>query len=232
MQIQAPVINISSSSSAETQRWYHQEGNSRLVRDLSRGLDVKTETPIENASSLLKSQGGSFDHVICTAPWPQSAKLMNITTDFNYLPCIAVIFEYEGDWIGKSADTYAYRNASSDLMWTSCENHKINRIRRGYTVIVAHMSASFSQKYLERPPEEYPPLVRRLIEEQWNIPSATPSKSVGHRWRYARTLAPLSLPPLPQGLHYVGDALSSSRIEDAWIMGNDFAEKWMTENEF
>ncbi len=217
--IEGPVRDEHGDPLPDSGRWCHREGNSRLARDLSPGLTIRTASPVEEARTLLDA----FDHVVSTAPWPQTARLFGIESAFEYLPCIAVVLAYAGEWIGATRATYAFSTPGEPLAWTACENHKPGRVESGHTVIVAHLGEAFSREHLERAPEEYPALVRQLVESRWEIPATALVDAFGHRWRYARIADRLELPDLPPRLHYVGDALSRSRVEDAWLAGHHFA---------
>ncbi len=201
-------------------RWFHREGNSRLVRDLAQGLEIRTESPVQNANDLWQN----YDHVVCTAPWPQTAKFWGLNECvIEYIPCIAAVFAYQGEWIGCTHETYAFSSRTSPLAWTACENHKQGRIAGGHTVIVAHLGEAFSREHLETPPADYPSLIRPWIENRWELPKSAFLHALGHRWRLARVAAAHPAPPLPPRVHFVGDALRSSRVEDAWLVGHEWA---------
>lgn len=222
LRMEAPVLDENDAPLPDSGRWFHRDGNSRLARDLAKGLTVRTETTVEDARGLLKAHGGNFDHVISTAPWPQTSRMFGVEPTFDCIPCLAVLLAYRGDWLGRTRDAYAISDRHSELAWSACENHKPGRVADGFTVIVAHMSEAFSREHLERPPAEYPALVRERVEERWKLPSAALAASLGHRWRLARVLSPFTPPQLAPGLHFVGDALRRSRVEDAWLAGHDF----------
>jgi len=225
MKLQSPVLDETGGEVPDSGRWFHRDGNSRLVRDLARGLDVKTETTIERAEDLLRRAGGEFDHVISTAPFPQTARLFEMDAACDYVPCLAVLLAYRGEWLGKTRDHYAISDHLGPLAWSACENHKPGRIATGHTVMVAQMSEAFSREHLERTPDQFAAMVRPLVEERWKLAADTFATALGHRWRYARvarTMQPVELPP---GLHFTGDALTSSRIEDAWLAGAAVMER-------
>jgi hypothetical protein len=41
----------------------------------------------------------------------------------------------------------------------------------------------------------------------------------GHRWRYARVAQSHAAPALPEHCYFAGDALTASRVADAWFAG-------------
>jgi predicted NAD/FAD-dependent oxidoreductase len=196
------------------------DGNSRLARELANGIEIRSECQIDDARSLL----ADFDQVVSTAPWPQTARLFGMEPVLDYIPCLAVVLAYDGEWIGRTGDTYAFSAPGTTLSWTACENHKRGRIASGFTVLVAHLGEAFSREHLEKPPAEYPALVRSLVKERWEMPTSAFAMAFGHRWRLARVDAPFTPPELPPRLHFVGDALRRSRVEDAWLAGHLFAQ--------
>jgi renalase len=218
--LEMPVRDENGRELPDSGRWIHREGNSRLARELAKGLEIRTECQIEDARSLL----ADFDQVVSTAPWPQTTRLFGIEHAFDYIPCLAVVLAYHGEWIGRTRETYAFSSPGTALAWTACENHKPGRIAPGFTVLVAHLGEAFSREHLEKPPAEYPALVRSMVEERWEIPADACAGAFGHRWRLARVDAPITVPALPPRLHFVGDALRRSRVEDAWLAGHLFAQ--------
>jgi len=224
MKLGAPVIDEKEGEIPDSGRWFHRDGNSRLVRDLARGLDVKTETTIERAENLLRRAGGEFDHVVSTAPFPQTARIFEMDAAFDYVPCLTVLLNYRGKWLGRTRECYAISDHRGPLAWSACENHKSGRVATGYTVMVAQMSESFSREHLERTPEQFAAMVRPLVEARWKLPAETFATALGHRWRYARVACALQAVQVAPGLHFTGDALTSSRLEDAWLAGAAITE--------
>jgi len=219
MKLHTPVLDETGRELPDSGRWFHRDGNSRLVRDLARGLDVKTETTIARAENLLRHAGGGFDHVVSTAPFPQTARLFGTDAAFDYVPCLTVLLAYHGEGLGRTRECYAISNQCGPLAWSACENHKPGRIAAGFTVMVAQMSEAFSREHLERPPDEFAATVRPLVEGRWGLPVGNFATALGHRWRFARVARAMQPVKLPPGMHFAGDALTSSRIEDAWLAG-------------
>lgn len=218
--LEMPVCDENGLPLPDSGRWIHREGNNRLARELAYGLEIRTECQIEDARSLL----ADFDQVVSTAPWPQTARLFGIKHAFDYIPCLAVVLAYRGEWMGRARDTYAFSAPGTALAWTACENHKPGRIAPRYTVLVAHLGEAFSREHLEKQPTDFPALVRSMVEECWQIPADTFVTAFGHRWRLARVGEPFTPPALLPRLHFVGDALRRSRVEDAWLTGHLFAQ--------
>jgi hypothetical protein len=221
--ITAPVLDEQGKPLPDTGRYYHREGNSRLVRSLARGLNLQTETTVTDGQALLED----YDSVLSTAPLPQTAALFGQTLAADYLPCLTVLLAYRGEPSGLCRDVYAVSDYTSDIAWCACENHKLGRIAPGYTVMVAQMRETFSRQHLELPPTEYPALVRALVEQRWGLSADNFLCALGHRWRFARVAEPHPSPALPERCYFAGDALTSSRLEDAWLAGRAAAQQLM-----
>jgi renalase len=216
----APILDGAGVAMEAGPIFYHAGGNSGLARLLGEGLEVRTG--VELAKIQERRIGGEdFDLVVSTAPWPQTCKLAGLPCSMNpYAPCLAGIFVYESDWAGRMRERYAVRDANDRVLaWSACENHKTGRIPAGMTVLVAHGSEAFSRAHLEADSAEWASLLRRQVEELWEIPRGTFKMQQPHRWRYARVAEKINLPPMPEGWIFAGDLLETSRVESAWLAG-------------
>jgi renalase len=213
--ITAPVLDEHGVALPDAGRYYHREGNSRLVRSLAAGFTLRTDATVTDARPLLRE----YDRVLSTAPLPQTAALFGLTIPSDYIPCLTVILAYRGEPTGLSREAYAVSDHTSDLAWSACENHKPGRIAAGCTVMVAQMSEAFSRRHIESPPTDYPALVRSMVERRWGFSSENFLAALGHRWRYARVAQSHTAPALPDRCYFAGDALAASRVEDAWLAG-------------
>ena len=186
------------------------------------GLDVRTGMELQ-AVQECRIGGEEFDLVVSTAPWPQTCRLAGLPDTANpYAPCLALILIYETTWPGLTRARYAIRDeASPDLAWSACENHKLGRIPNGLTAMVVHASEDFSRTHLEEDPLEWSGILRRRVEEAWKIPPETIRNLHPPRWRYARVVGKYSIGRLPTGWIFAGDLLEKSRIESAWLAGRN-----------
>lgn len=213
------------------ERFYHEAGNSHLIRDLATGVTVRFEVTVDavsRASQGWEVAGTIYDQVISTAPLPQTHRLfgMKEAVTADYVPCLTLLLLYEGQGLGLTADRYAISDTSGhDLAWSACESHKIGRTDTGKTLMVAQASEAFSRRHLEMTPEQWVPLLLPQVEERWQLPSTSLRAQHGHRWRYARVTQALPSPQLPEGLHFCGDALIASRVESAWLSGFEKADQ-------
>ncbi|MDX2080791.1 MAG: FAD-dependent oxidoreductase [Terrimicrobiaceae bacterium] len=215
--ILAPVVSENGDELPDTGRFYHVAGNSRLARALGAGLDVRTGVRVEEIRDRMV-HGETFDHILTTAPWPQTLTLAGREAENPYVPCLTAVLVFDGDPAGRAESTYAVSDRSgAPLLWSACENHKSGRIEPGRTVMVAQASSAFSREYLERDPAEWSAILQRLVEERWNL--SAPREVLAHRWRFARIGHRVESPELPAGWTFAGDALSTSRVESAWLEG-------------
>lgn len=227
--LKGPILTFDGEEWRGGPRYYHIQGNSRLVRELAGTLEVRTGVLVEK----VEAEGGgwrigseTFDQVLSTAPLPQTRRLAGLEMgDSEYAACLTLLLLYKGEKIGKTGSVYAYADPlGEELIWTACENHKENRIRAGRTALVVHASENFSAMHLESDPEKWTRKLRGLAEARWRISSADFLLQYPHRWRYARVMASAPVPELPPGWHFAGDALSESRVESAWLAGQRVAE--------
>ncbi len=226
LQIKAPIMDDEMQPLHAEARWHHSSGNSALAKGLAKSLgptcEMRLETMIDSAQVLLKKNGGDFEFVICTAPWPQTKALLGHAVepaDFTHTPCLTAVFAYRGVGIGCTQKTYAFTSRKSPLAWSSCENHKNGRSLPGETLIIAQMSDEFSKEHLETDPVHYPALIRPFVETRWELDGSDFLAGMGHRWRYARSVIRPPTTPLHDGILFAGDSFGESRLESAWLSG-------------
>ena len=218
--IDAPVVDPDGRHLETGPMFYHADGNNRLARALGAGLDVRTGVEVNGGLEIV---GAPFDTVVSTAPWPQTCKLAGIPVVSNpYAPCLAALLVYDFPWTQVARHRYAVRDeASNELTWSACENHKTGRIADGLTVLVAHASEGFSREHLEDDPSDWSAILRRRAEQLWNIPPTALRHIHPHRWRFARVTQKIAPSGLPSDWIFAGDLLSASRVESAWIAGRN-----------
>lgn len=229
LSITAPITSPDGTTIPGEPRWYHRDGNSRLARDLGPDLDVRSATEISRCEPLDHSwlvNGERFDAVVSTAPLPQSYRILGLSdAPPQYIPCLTLILSLQGPPTGRAASDYAVRDRSGPLEWSACENHKLTRIASDRTVFVSQASEAFSREFLEADPAIWAAALTDLTVRTWNVNPADIIERFTHRWRYARIASPATLPPLPPGAFFAGDATSASRIESAWLNGRETAAR-------
>jgi hypothetical protein len=220
----APVLTESGAPLEGEPRWYHTSGNSHLARALAAGLDIHTGQTIDTISPEKDGwmiMGERFDRVLSTAPLPQTLKLAGMpATGNDYLPCLTLLLLYAGECPGRTAERYAVSDRPGHaLAWSACENHKQGRVQPGFTALVVQASRAFSEQHLEADSSSWAPLLRRDVDERWELSPGAFVTMHPHRWRYARVESPVTSPLLPKGWAFAGDALTESRVESAWLAG-------------
>jgi renalase len=193
------------------------------------GLEVHQERPIETVQTkngVWQVADESWDAVVCCAPWPQTAKLLQLpSTSSPYAPCLTGLYEYDGEPTGLARDTYGRSNSQEEepLAWSACENHKTGRISPGKTVFVVQASEKFSRKHFEDEQGVWLWRLRQELEMVWELSADAFSQEWGHRWKFSRRLQSVLLPPLPVGFFLTGDSLARSRIGDVLDHGKKIA---------
>jgi len=219
-------------SSPNGPRFYVLQGNNYLAHVFSQGLDMRLNTPVEILAfhpTGIDCMGENYAAVVSAIPGPQTAQLFGLAQNpAEYESCLIALLEYSGGGIGKSRECYArLASPDSDIVLSShCENHKAGRIIGNKTVFIVQATPSFSQKYLNEPPEKYVPLLAMENENLWRIPANQRTAAYGHRWQYARSLAQSRLrTDPPRGAFFCGDARTNSTIEDVWADGRKVANE-------
>jgi renalase len=224
----SPIVDATLTPLPSADRYYHRAGNSRLVRDLAADLDVRLETPIIplcQHGGCWTLAGETYDHVLSTAPLPQTLHLFNqpLAAD-PFIPCLALLLRYAGDAPGLTAQRYAVsapRRAGARLV-------RLRESQARPHPSGQHLPSGSRQRSLQPQPPGGPtrglgpaaagrggaPLgVDRLPTPG---PAPAPLALRPRRQRHP-------CPALPPGLHHASDALIKSRVESAWLAGHTAA---------
>ncbi|MEM6883407.1 MAG: FAD-dependent oxidoreductase [Verrucomicrobiota bacterium] len=211
-------------------RYYCVTGNNRVGKMLAANLEVRLEskiTQIDATTDGWQVQEQSFDVVLFTLPWPQTADLLSLDSSAPaYIPCLTAFFEFDGLPAGMAAERYALslRDPAEPLAWSACENYKQGRIAGNKTVFVVQASEEFSRRWIESDPDKYVPILKTGLKDAWKL-SANPTAVFSHRWLYARKANPVDLPTLAPGLFVAGDSCVDSKIEQVWLDGKRAAQE-------
>lgn len=203
-------------------RYYHPNGNNRLGKTLSDGVNIKLEHPVaalrfQNQSCFVDEE--PFDAVVSSAPWPQSATLLGCEASEIYEPCLTAGFSYDGEPAGLAAEIYGMQS-DGYVSWSACENAKISRVPAGRTVIVAQAGPDFSAEFFEQEPEVWAQQIRTAVEPMWHLDSGSFRAQFTHRWKFSRRhAAAVDTADLPKGFFLTGDSTTQSRVEDVWLAG-------------
>ena len=234
-EITAPILNEAGHViSSDSKRLYFLPGNNRLAKSLAHELTISMEKEI---SSITQSKdrwtvgGEEFEFVISSAPWPQTAKLLGMETKADetmYERCLTAFFRIDENPTGRASEIYGIRDSSGHpLAWTACENHKQQRITPNFTVLVVQASGDFSMEHWDTPADQWTALLKPALAKRWEIPSSKFLGHFAHRWRYSIAQRNVS-PTLPDGVFLTGDSTCASRVEAAWLCGEETARELLT----
>lgn len=191
--------------------YYIESGNSALGAALATGLDVRHHSHVQEVRNdgtiQMRTRGpnqdvqvsshGPFDLIIVTAPLPQAAAILQAppptVDDWNeaFAPTLTALLAYD---ISKIPTTSPVHSSAAgrppfailaDDMWVGCEGFK-RPARDGRVIFVAQASESFSDMFVDRPDNDWLPLIRRRAEELWHLPENARISSFAKRWRYSR----------------------------------------------
>lgn len=182
----------------------------------------------------------NFDGVVITTPSGQAAPLIQEHSQWLYErvasvkmePCWTVMFSFD-EPLPLPFDASFVNMDSSCFSWICRNSSKPQRPAKDSWVL--HCSPSFSNKYLERSPEdkqfqhqllhEFQTLVAPFLPESYQ--EIRPLFSDLHRWRYASVPKPLkdmSLFDKAARLGVCGDWVGGSRVEGAYMSGIHIAD--------
>ncbi|HJL16337.1 MAG TPA: FAD-dependent oxidoreductase [Sandaracinaceae bacterium LLY-WYZ-13_1] len=217
--------------SPEAIRWIGARKMSAVCGHLASSVSVVTGArvaPPRRASpgwTLRTEDGrplGRFDVVVSTAPAPQSAALWSEAPELadriaaaEMAPCWAVMLELEA---APAVGWDAAKIRGGPLAWVARNGSKGARGREETWVL--HAAPDWSTEHLERAPEEVlAPLVAAFRELTG---AGEPRRAVAHRWRHAKTIAPVGEPCLfdpALGAGACGDWLLGAKVEAAFLSG-------------
>ncbi len=216
-------------------------GMNALAKALTAGIKVQSGVevaPLRDPGiglwGLQDIQGnslGEFDWLLCTAPAPQAARLLDAVLSADaplraaqYLPCFALMLGIEGPW---PQDWIAAKVRGSPIEWLASQSSRPGRPTS--TALVAQASAEWSRANLEREPAEAQKDLEDALRMLGVVDSGAVRHAALHRWRYAlldeSTAAPGPLIDPSHRLAATGDWCRASRVEDAWLAGVSLAEQ-------
>jgi renalase len=206
-------------------RLYLRSGNSALGVALASGVDVRLNTTvtdmhpdghIEYQRSNGEPEFDAFDAVVCTAPLPQSAALLDSPTppewSASFAPNLTIVLEYDTAKLSSDALVHAHNNLAAPtvqrygmygppghiLAWTACENAKVGRqIAPGKTIMVAQASDMYSVAHYgdgssgssslgTEADREWVEEATCAVEAMWKLSSHARVDHFTKRWKFAR----------------------------------------------
>lgn len=208
-------------------------GMSALPRALASGLEVRQGAQVtalhpgpQGWTLHLPGATLSADRVIVTVPAPQVDRMLPghpLLTKFAHVrmePCLTLMAA-----IAAPAPFVTRADADDPLAWIAHDGGKPGRADA--TAWVAQAGAAFSARYLEDDPAAMVARMLPLLCDRLGVATDRVTHASAHRWRFARTAAPLGHPFLRDDggtLWLGGDWCLGPRVEDAWTSGTAMAD--------
>jgi renalase len=222
---------------ADSLRLVGVPGMSGVPRAMAVGLDVRLGAQVTAVRATLS--GWQLDtgaaciearHLVMTVPAPQAAALLgdghplhDRIADIAMAPCLTLMAAFP------AGTPRPFRSRVADdhpLAWIAQDSSKPGRVGT-LTTWVAQASVAWSEQHLEDTPEAIADRMLPMLAEVIGVAPQSALYSAAHRWRYARTVAPLGEPFLCNDdgtLHVGGDWCVGARVEAAWASGTAIAE--------
>ena len=208
-------------------------GMTALAKYLAQGVDLHQQTEITSVTQ--KDTGwevtsdlslGRFDRVVCTAPAPQTSKLvgsaLSVPLDSAvYMPSLTLMVALHRTLDAPDTQT----NPTHALAWIAHDSAKPGRPSQNCWV--AQATADWSARHLELSKDEIATVMLDLFLRHHGLDASDVAYATAHRWRYALVTDPLGQPFVksPDGSLYAGgDWCLGPRIEHAWQSGTAIAE--------
>ncbi len=228
-------------SNRQTQRVVGTPGMNAICRRLAAGLDTRFGahvSAIEEARygwTLFDQAGdtfGTYEIVLCTAPAPQTEKLLRTIAPaiaeraaaVRMQPCWSVLVafadpvpvHFDGAFVNRGPLSWVARTSAKPARETSPDRW------------VLHAGPSWSAEHLEDDADRVIEALVLAFFEAIGCPPSTPAWSNGHRWRYALAENPLEdgcLYDLSLGIGACGDWTNGNRVEGAFLSGLRLAQE-------
>lgn len=237
-----PQLEEESPARQEHPRWCGSQGMTSLPKLLSEKLDIRLGWQLTSLRVLpkrihLQSELGDVlecDHVLLTAPAPQTVELLKPQEPFwnppawgllqsvEYHPCIAVMLSLDRQSAIPPPGGAFVREGI--FRWVA--DNKLKGISPTPSLTL-HCAPEFSREWYERTDEEIATVVLEAARE-W-IGRASVLEYQIRRWKYSQPVAPLKESHLvlseEPGVLVAGDSLLGSKVEGAFLSGLRAAER-------
>ncbi len=222
---------------ADETRLVGNPGMSGVPRALADGIDVH----LGKAVTAVRAVPGGWHvtigdarietrRLVMTVPAPQAAVLLgrdhplySRVADIVMAPCLTLMAAFPGDaprpFVSRASDDHA-------LAWIAQDSSKPGRTS-AVTTWVAQASADWSNQHLEETPEAIAAHMLPMLADAIGVATQSAIHAAAHRWRYARTSAPLGVPCLcsdDESLFVGGDWCLGAHVESAWSSGTAIAD--------
>ncbi|MGB5414453.1 MAG: FAD-dependent oxidoreductase, partial [Polyangiales bacterium] len=228
-------------SSRQTQRVVGTPGMNAICRRLAASLDTRFGVQISaiervrDGWAVLDQAGatlGTYQVVLCTAPAPQTEKLLRgvapaiaeRAATVRMQPCWSVLIaftdpvrvDFDGAFVNSGPLSWVARTSAKPARETSPDRW------------VLHAGPSWSAEHLEDDADRVIEALVPAFFDAIGAPSSKPGWSKGHRWRYALAENPLEdgcIYDASLGIGACGDWANGNRIEGAFLSGLRLAEE-------
>lgn len=228
-------------SSRQTQRVVGTPGMNAICRRLAASLDTRFGVQISaiervrDGWAVLDQAGatlGTYQVVLCTAPAPQTEKLLRgvapaiaeRAATVRMHPCWSVLIaftdpvrvDFDGAFVNSGPLSWVARTSAKPARETSPDRW------------VLHAGPSWSAEHLE---DDAGRVIEALVPAFFDTigaPSSKPAWSKGHRWLYALAENPLEdgcIYDSSLGIGACGDWANGNRVEGAFLSGLRLAEE-------
>jgi len=210
-----------------------------LIKPLADGIDIR---PMTTASAVNREgdiwrvctpaneSGEPFDIVVSSVPAPQARVLFAsepavtaALAKVSMAPCWALMLTFDTPFV---SGFDVWQSDSDDLVWISRNNSKPQR-HVAKDCWVAHASPAWSQHHLELDRDQVADMMVEMLPQALGGRLPEIEHARAHRWRYARTTAPLGQPYLcseDRTLFLGGDWCLGASVECAFESGQAIAK--------
>lgn len=178
-------------------------GMNALLAHAAQGLNIRFDSEVTAITRLpngwqinteRRPLGEIFDIVICTAPAPQTLRLLSSESavvhalqKVRMTPCWALMVIFDRH---VQCPYDVWQSDAHPLAWMARNNSKPQRNSANECWVV-HANAEWSRTHLELPRERVAELMTDLLPGAFGRRLPNVLRATAHRWRYARTTAPL-----------------------------------------
>ena len=205
-----------------------------MAKPLAAEVDLRLETEIaairreDGAWRVVgptEDTGVRFDVVVCVAPAPQARRLLasepggaEALAKVSLAPCWALMVGFASA-VDPGFDVR--RSDREDLAWIARNGSKPGRDSETDCWVV-HAGPDWSRDHLDLDRDRVAGMMIEKLPGAFGVPLPEVVRATAHRWRYARTTAPLGTPFLASAdrtLFLGGDWCLGARVECAFDSG-------------
>lgn len=212
-------------------------GMSGLPRAMAAGLNIELDRQVTAVRAV--PAGWQIDigvtridtrQLVMTVPAPQAAALLGNGHPLHaqiagvvMAPCLTLMAAFPAE------APRPFRSRTSEdlpLAWIAQDSSKSGRNGK-LSTWVAQASTEWSKRHLEDTAEIIAGRMLPMLADAIGVAPGLALYAAAHRWRYARTIAPLGAPFLQSEdatLHVGGDWCLGARVEAAWASGTAIAD--------